>query len=52
MTVAGTVVAGTLWCGQSPSDDLQQTLVTSNGGIMNQCYVPADSRLALGQNLP
>lgn len=35
VTVAGTVVAGTLWCGQSPSSDLQQTLVTSNGGIMN-----------------
>lgn len=34
VTVSGTVVAGTLWCGQVPSWDLQQSLVTSNGGMM------------------
>lgn len=52
VTVAGTVVSGTLWSGQSGGDSLQQTLVTSNGGLMNQCYVPADSEIKLGGALP
>lgn len=52
VTYAGTVVSGTLWNGQAVESDVQQTLVTSNGGMMNQCYVPADSRVILGRNLP
>lgn len=48
----GTVVMGTLWNGSAPSSNLQQTLFTSNGGLMTQCYVPAVSEIKLGNNLP
>lgn len=48
----GTVVMGTLWNGSAPSNNLQQTLFTSNGGLMTQCYVPAVSEVKLGSNLP
>nr|UCS96361.1 MAG: putative protein [Riboviria sp.] len=51
VTQAGTVVMGTLWNGASPSGDLQQTLLTSNGGSMINCYVPANTRVKLGSNL-
>lgn len=51
VTQPGTVVMGTLWKGASPSTDFQQTLVTSNGGNMINCYIPANSAIELGSNL-
>lgn len=51
VTQQGTVFMGTLWYGASPSTNIQQTLVTSNGGCLTQCYVPCDTRIQLGANL-
>lgn len=51
VTQQGTVFMGTLWNASSPYDDLQQSLFTSNGGCMTQCYVPCDTRIQLGSNL-
>nr|QIJ70128.1 hypothetical protein [Merch tombus-like virus] len=51
VTQAGTVFMGTLWNGAPGGNDIQQTLVTSNGGCLTQCYVPADTRIKLGANL-
>lgn len=51
VTQPGTVIMGTLWNGSSGDEDLQQTLFTSNGGCMTQCYVPADTSVKLGNNL-
>lgn len=51
VTQQGTVYMGTLWNGAPSSEDLQQTLFTSNGGCLTQCYVPADTRIKLGTNL-
>lgn len=51
VTQAGTVAMGTLWNGASGDADLQQTLFTSNGGCLTQCYVPCDTTIRLGANL-
>lgn len=51
VTQPGTVFMGTLWDMAPPLDNLQQSLLTSNGGQMTQCYIPADSTVALGRNL-
>lgn len=51
VTQPGTVIMGTLWNGASPSADLQQTLVTSNGGVMINCYVPGCTQIQLAGNL-
>lgn len=51
VTQPGSVIYGTLWNGSAPSGDLQQTLNTSNGGGIINCYVPATTRIALGNNL-
>lgn len=51
VTQPGTVVMGTLWNDAPPSQNLQQSLFTSNGGTMTQCYVPCDTTVALGANL-
>lgn len=51
VTQPGTVIMGTLWNGASPSEDLQQTLVTSNGGVMINCYVPGCTQIQLAGNL-
>ena len=52
VTQQGTVVMGTVWNGSAPTDNLQQTLFTSNGGMMTQCYSPAVTEVKLGSNLP
>lgn len=52
VTQAGTVVMGTLWNGTTLADSLQQTLATSNGGLLTPCYTPADTTVTLGTNLP
>lgn len=51
VTQAGTVFMGTLWNGSAPATNLQQTLFTSNGGCLTQCYVPCDTTVTLGTNL-
>lgn len=51
VTQQGNVLGGTLW-NQAPTDEnLQQTLKTSNGGMLTQCYQKASSRIKLGTNL-
>lgn len=51
VTQQGTVFMGTLWNEAAPSDNIQQSLFTSNGGCLTQCYVPADTEIKLGRNL-
>lgn len=51
VTQAGTVIMGTLWNAAAPTAGLQQTLLTSNGGCMTQCYLPCDTTVVLGRNL-
>lgn len=43
VTTPGQVIMGTLWNNGSPSQALQQTLMSSNGGKMTQCYKPTKS---------
>lgn len=51
VTQQGNVIAGTLW-NQAPSfNNLQQTLRTSNGGMLTQCYARASSVISLKSNL-
>lgn len=51
VTQQGTVFMGTLWNEAAPVDNIQQSLFTSNGGCLTQCYVPADTTIKLGRNL-
>lgn len=51
VTQQGTVFMGTLWNEAAPADNIQQSLFTSNGGCLTQCYVPADTTIKLGRNL-
>lgn len=51
VTQTGTVTMGTLWDTSVRSADLQQTLVTSNGGAITQCYNASSRSVALGSNL-
>lgn len=51
VTQQGNVIAGTLW-NQAPTDNnLQQTLRTSNGGMLTQCYARAMTSVNLKTNL-
>jgi len=51
VTQQGNVIAGTLW-NQAPSNDnLQQSLRTSNGGQLSQCYKGFTSIVRLKSNL-
>lgn len=47
----GTIIYGTLWNGAALPAEFQQTLATSNGGNICQCYLPAESAVTLGSNL-
>lgn len=38
VTTPGQVICGTLWNTSIPDSNLQQTLMSSNGGCMTQCY--------------
>lgn len=40
VTQPGNVIAGTVWDDGFDNDNLQQSLRTSNGGFITQCYVP------------
>lgn len=51
VTQQGNVIGGTIW-NMSPNDaNIQQTLRTSNGGMLTQCYKPFTSNIELGTNL-
>lgn len=51
VTQQGNVIGGTIW-NMSPNDsNLQQTLRTSNGGMLTQCYKPFTTNIELGTNL-
>lgn len=51
VTQQGNVIAGTLW-NQAPSSvNLQQSLRTSNGGMLSQCYKGFTSTVRLKSNL-
>jgi type III secretion system FlhB-like substrate exporter len=51
VTQQGNVLAGTLWNEVPTDDNLQQTLKTSNGGTLTQCYKPATSTVRMKSNL-
>jgi hypothetical protein len=51
VTQQGNVIAGTLWAMAPSKQNLQQTLRTSNGGMLTQCYKPHTSRVQLKGNL-
>lgn len=51
VTQQGNVIGGTIW-NMSPNDaNIQQTLRTSNGGMLTQCYKPYSTNIELGTNL-
>lgn len=51
VTQQGNVIGGTIW-NMSPNDaNIQQTLRTSNGGMLTQCYKPFSTNIELGTNL-
>lgn len=51
VTQQGNVLAGTLWAMAPDSENLQQTLRTSNGAMMTQCYKSGVSNVQLRRNL-
>lgn len=50
-TQQGNVIAGTFWNEVPNSENLQQSLKTSNGGIITQAFKPANSIVKLKSNL-
>lgn len=51
VTQQGNVICGTLWNQTPASSNLQQTLRTSSGGVLTQCYKPATSVVSMRSNL-
>lgn len=51
VTQQGNVLAGTLWAMSPNPTDFQQTLRTSNGGMLVQCYKAHTTKIKLGNNL-
>jgi hypothetical protein len=51
VTQQGNVIGGTIWDDGIDNDNLQQSLRTSNGGFMTQCYVPHTTRIRPRSNL-
>jgi hypothetical protein len=51
VTQQGNVIGGTIWDDGIDNDNLQQSLRTSNGGFMTQCYVPHTTRIRPKSNL-
>jgi len=50
-TQAGNVIAGTIYHEAPSIDNLQQSLKTSNGGMITQVFKPATSTIKVGTNL-
>lgn len=51
VTQQGNIIAGTLWDQAPTFESLQQSLRTSNGGLLTQCYKPATSVIRMRTNL-
>jgi hypothetical protein len=51
VTQQGNVIAGTLWNTLPSPSNFQQTLRTSPGGMMTQCYKPATTAVTMRSNL-
>jgi len=51
VTQQGNVIAGTLWNTLPSPSNFQQTLRTSPGGMMTQCYKPATTTVTMRSNL-
>lgn len=51
VTQQGNVIGGTIWDDGLDNDNLQQSLRTSNGGFLTQCYVPHTTRIRPKTNL-
>lgn len=51
VTQQGNVIGGTIWDDGIDNDNLQQSLRTSNGGFMTQCYVPHTTQIRPKTNL-
>jgi hypothetical protein len=51
VTQQGNVIGGTIWDDGIAADNIQQSLRTSNGGFLTQCYVPYDTTIRPKSNL-
>lgn len=51
VTQQGNVIGGTLWDDVPSIDSMQQSLKTSNGGFLTQCYQPITTTIRLKTNL-
>lgn len=51
VTQQGNVIGGTLWDDVPSADSIQQSLKTSNGGFLTQCYQPISTTIRLKSNL-
>jgi len=51
VTQQGNVIGGTIWDDGIDNANIQQSLRTSNGGFMTQCYVPHTTRIRPKSNL-
>lgn len=52
VTQPGNVILGTLWQTDTSDEAIQQTLLTSPGGRLTQCYLSATSHVPMGKHLP
>jgi hypothetical protein len=50
-TQQGNVIGGTVWDNGFESDNIQQSLRTSNGGFLTQCYIPHSTIIRPKTNL-
>lgn len=51
VTQPGNVIGGTIWDDGIDNDNIQQSLRTSNGGFLTQCYVPHTTQIRPKTNL-
>lgn len=51
VTQQGNVIGGTLWDDVPSVDSMQQSLKTSNGGFLTQCYQPISTTVRMKSNL-
>lgn len=52
VTQQGNVIGGTIWDDGFDTQNIQQSLRTSNGGFLTQCYVPYSTTIRPKSNLP
>lgn len=51
VTQQGNVIGGTIWDNGFEADNVQQSLRTSNGGFLTQCYIPHTTQIRPKSNL-